>query len=194
MAKPGPLACNWRGALALQPTPTPPALAGSQDIPGPRPVWATGHGLIQSPALLGGGHCGRMGGLSLPPLPRTPPACSFLLLLPEGLKVPSPSSCPHLQKVCKYLLTLTLFSWGVTNACIGWQGKHGFVSSPTSWGTFEGRWRQRALIPRPVLRGKVAHWDRAGKALLTLEDPRPSPAWNIPESVSLSPSLVPISH
>lgn len=54
MEKPGPLACNWRGALALQPTPNSPALAGSQDIPGPWPVRATVPG-IQSPALLGGG-------------------------------------------------------------------------------------------------------------------------------------------
>lgn len=65
MKKLGPLACNWRGALALQPTPNPPALAGSQDIPGPWPVWATGPG-VQSPARLGEeGHCGRLGGVSL---------------------------------------------------------------------------------------------------------------------------------
>lgn len=81
-------------------------------------------------------------------LTQTPRACFLLLLLPpEGLKVPSPSSRPQLQQVCKHPLPLALHLGGsLTNPCGGWLGKHDF-ESPLFGAPLRKDGDERVLIP-----------------------------------------------
>lgn len=126
---------------------------------------------------------------------RTPPACFFLLLLPpEGLKVPSLDGHPHLQQVPNHPLTLSVLLVGGALTCVlGGQGSMALSPSPPSGTPLREDGGDRVLIPQPELRGKYLPRAGLGRHGQTPEDPRPPPAWNIPEPVSLSPSLAP-SH
>lgn len=94
-----------------------------------------------------------------------PSRCFFLLLLPpEGLKVPSPSSRPH-------PLTLTLLGGSLTRV-LGGQGSMALRPSPP-FGTPLREDGDKSADPSAVLGGKRAHWGSAGKAWPDPQGPSP---------------------